>query len=85
MTVVDDLEFALQRKAVRSPAQFAAADIRLETLSVSMRDGTRLATDVYLPRSYLREMPDEMRERVRLEAAGLPGPQPCLADHAEQE
>jgi predicted acyl esterase len=31
------------------PAQFAVSDITVETVSVSVRDGIRLATDVYLP------------------------------------
>ncbi len=49
MTVPADLQFALKSKDVRTPAQFAAADVKLETVSVPMRDGIRLATDLYLP------------------------------------
>lgn len=49
MTVSDELQRALQRKDPRTPAQFAVADITIDTVFVSMRDGTRLATDLYLP------------------------------------
>jgi hypothetical protein len=49
MTVSDDLQYALRSKDVRTPATFAAADIRIETVFVLMRDGVRLATDLYRP------------------------------------
>ncbi len=49
MTVSDDLKFALKSKDVRTPAQFEAAEIKLETVFVPTRDGVRLATDLYLP------------------------------------
>jgi len=49
MTVSDDLQYALRSKDVRTPAEFAVTDIRLETVNVPMRDGIRLATDLYLP------------------------------------
>ena len=49
MTVSDDLQYALRSKDVRTPAEFAVTDIRLETVKVPMRDGVRLATDLYLP------------------------------------
>ncbi|MEV0800409.1 CocE/NonD family hydrolase [Kribbella sp. NPDC050281] len=49
MSVSDDLQYALRSKDVRTPAQFAAADVTIETVNVSMRDGVKLATDLYLP------------------------------------
>lgn len=49
MTVPEDIAFALQSKEVRSPARFAVTDITLETVYVPMRDGVRLATDLYRP------------------------------------
>lgn len=49
MTVSDDLQYALKSKDVRTPAQFAAADVKIETVFVTMRDGVKLATDLYLP------------------------------------
>jgi len=49
MTVSADLEYLLTTRDPRSPAGFAAADIRIETVFVRMRDGVRLATDLYLP------------------------------------
>lgn len=42
------LEAAL-RGGADSPERWAASDIRRETLWVTMRDGVRLATDLYLP------------------------------------
>lgn len=49
MTLSDDLTYALKSKDVRTPAEFAVADIRIETVNVTTRDGVRLATDLYLP------------------------------------
>ena len=49
MTVPENVKFALRSKEVRSAPRFAAADIKLETVFVPMRDGVRLATDLYLP------------------------------------
>ena len=50
---LDDVapEFAelLRHPAKLAPPQFPVTDIRIETVMVPMRDGTRLATDVYLP------------------------------------
>ena len=49
MTVSDELKYLLSSREPRTPAQFAAADIGIETVSVTMRDGILLATDLYLP------------------------------------
>lgn len=49
MTVSDELQYVLKSRDPRTPAMFAAADIRIETVFVTMRDGVRLATDLYLP------------------------------------
>ncbi len=49
MSVPAAIQFALKSKEVRSPAKFAAVDIKLETVYVAMRDGVQLATDLYLP------------------------------------
>jgi uncharacterized protein len=50
---LDDVapEFAklLRHPAKLAPPQFPVTDVRIETVMVPMRDGTRLATDVYLP------------------------------------
>jgi predicted acyl esterase len=43
-----DLERTLTRGGARPPL-FGVSDIRRSTVSVAMRDGVRLATDVYLP------------------------------------
>lgn len=40
---------ALKQNAVFTPSTFAPSDIKCETTMVTMRDGVRLATDVYLP------------------------------------
>jgi uncharacterized protein len=39
----------LRQPAKLAPPRFHVTDIRVETVMVPMRDGTRLATDVYLP------------------------------------
>ncbi len=44
-----DLAHILKRSAIDSPFQFAVSEIRYETVMVTMRDGIRLATDLYLP------------------------------------
>ena len=49
MTVSDDLQYVLLSRDPRTPVTFAAADITIETVFVTMRDGVRLATDLYLP------------------------------------
>lgn len=49
MNVSDELQYVLQSRDPRTPATFAAADITIETVFVTMRDGVRLATDLYLP------------------------------------
>lgn len=49
MTVSDELQYVLKSREPRTPATFAAADITIETVFVTMRDGVRLATDLYLP------------------------------------
>jgi uncharacterized protein len=43
------LERILRRNLIVTPPKFAASAIRIQTLKVSMRDQTLLATDVYLP------------------------------------
>ena len=44
-------EFAelLRRPGRVPPPRFAVPDIRVESVMVAMRDGVRLATDIYLP------------------------------------
>src|SRR5688572_9896719 len=49
MTVPEDLQYDLRSREPRDLATYAAADIRIETVFVTMRDGVRLATDLYLP------------------------------------
>jgi uncharacterized protein len=51
MTLPPELEYVLTRGSTdpQTPALFAAAEIRRETAWVTMRDGVRLATDIYLP------------------------------------
>jgi uncharacterized protein len=44
-----DLASVLERSRIHTPPRFAVADIRCETVMVAMRDGTKLATDLYLP------------------------------------
>ena len=44
-----ELERILTHSAMETPAQFTVAQIRCETVWVPMRDGVRLATDLYLP------------------------------------
>jgi predicted acyl esterase len=39
----------LKRNLILTPSRFSVSDIRCETVMVSMRDGVRLATDVYRP------------------------------------
>lgn len=43
------LEAALSKNELATPAIHAVSDIRIETVRVAMRDGTMLATDLYLP------------------------------------
>lgn len=43
------LAHLLKRPEIVSPARFEASEIRVETCLVSMRDGIRLATDIWLP------------------------------------
>ena len=47
--VAPRLEANLGRTQIRSAPAFAVGEIRVETVMVAMRDGVRLATDVYLP------------------------------------
>jgi predicted acyl esterase len=47
--VAPDLAHVLKRPAFLSPPRFDASAISIETLMVTMRDGVRLATDVWLP------------------------------------
>jgi uncharacterized protein len=47
--VAPDLERILRRSAIHTPARFAASEIRFETVMVPMRDGIKLATDLYIP------------------------------------
>jgi predicted acyl esterase len=44
-----DLERLLTRGGEGTPPRFGLAQIRIEALYIPMRDGTRLATDIYLP------------------------------------
>jgi predicted acyl esterase len=44
-----DLELLLTRGGEGGPPRFGVADIQCETVHVPMRDGTRLATDLYFP------------------------------------
>ncbi len=47
--IAPELARGLGRSAILSPARFAVSKIRVETVMVTMRDGVRLATDLYLP------------------------------------
>ncbi len=47
--VAPGLARILKRSVLVTPPRFEVADIRLETVTVAMRDGTKLATDLYLP------------------------------------
>jgi hypothetical protein len=47
--VAPDLARILKRSVIHTPPRFAVSDIRCETTMVAMRDGVRLATDLYLP------------------------------------
>lgn len=44
-----ELARVLRRSALLTPPRFTVAQIRCQTVMVAMRDGTRLATDLYLP------------------------------------
>jgi len=44
-----ELERLLTRGGEGSPPRFAVSEVKCETVYVPMRDGTRLATDLYLP------------------------------------
>jgi predicted acyl esterase len=46
-----ELARVLARSMLRTPARFAISQIHVETFMMPMRDGTRLATDLYLPPS----------------------------------
>jgi uncharacterized protein len=47
--VAPDFAELLRRPGRMTPPQFTVPDIRVETVMVPMRDGVRLATDIYLP------------------------------------
>jgi predicted acyl esterase len=49
MDVAPGLARILNRPIIHTPPRFAASDIRCETAMVEMRDGVKLATDIYLP------------------------------------
>ncbi len=49
LDVSPDLARILKRSIIHRPALFAVPEIRYETVMVAMRDGVRLATDLYLP------------------------------------
>lgn len=49
LEVAPELARILKRSLVLTPSKCGVADIRIETVTVVMRDGTRLATDLYLP------------------------------------
>jgi uncharacterized protein len=44
-----ELARIVKRSAILTPPQFTASEISCKTLMVSVRDGTRLATDIYRP------------------------------------
>lgn len=44
-----ELERILERSSIHTPYRFSVSEIRCETTMVAMRDGARLATDLYLP------------------------------------
>lgn len=48
-TLSDDLQYLLKSRDPRTTALFAVTEITIETVFVTMRDGVRLATDLYLP------------------------------------
>ena len=47
--VSPSLESVLKRSVIITPPQFAVSEIQCETVKVAMRDGVRLATDLYQP------------------------------------
>ena len=47
--VAPELARILKRSLLLTPSRCGVADIRIETVTVVMRDGTKLATDLYLP------------------------------------
>jgi uncharacterized protein len=47
--VAPELARILKRSLMFTQARFGVSDIRVETVKLSMRDGTKLATDLYLP------------------------------------
>src|SRR5713101_9710869 len=47
--VAPELARVLKRSMIHTPPKFAVSEIRCETVTVAMRDGVRLATDLYLP------------------------------------
>lgn len=47
--IAPELARILKRSVLISPPRFQVGDIRVETVAVAMRDGTKLATDLYLP------------------------------------
>ena len=47
--VAPELAHILARPAIHTPAKYVVSEIRCETMMVAMRDGVRLATDLYLP------------------------------------
>ena len=49
LEVAPELARLLQRSAIHTPPRFAVAAIHCETAMIPMRDGVRLATDLYLP------------------------------------
>ena len=44
-----ELERIVRRSMIHTPPQFSVSQIRYDTVNVAMRDGVRLATDLYLP------------------------------------
>jgi predicted acyl esterase len=48
-TAAPELNRILKRSVIHTPPRFAVSAIRCETVWVTMRDGVRLATDLYLP------------------------------------
>jgi uncharacterized protein len=47
--IAPELARTVKRNIIFTPPRFAASEIRIETVMVTMRDGIKLATDIYLP------------------------------------
>jgi uncharacterized protein len=47
--VSPELAGSLKQSLIQTPPQFSVSEIRVQTIRIAMRDGTRLATELYLP------------------------------------